>query len=196
MSGFIINDPVLFVLGLIFCLGGFIVYWFTIRFAGAYLGAMAGAGGGLLIAWLLGDEVYRLVFAAAGGLAGLVIGLYVVKKLATVAFMTLGFLAGLGMGRAAANYFLGEATATTPLFDQPPLFWGIVMGSSALGAGLAVKGRNILMILLTSFAGSLFLNASLDPFPARWVFPALATGTAAWQALVIRTVKRVLSRRR
>jgi hypothetical protein len=100
------------------------------------------------------------------------------------------------LGRAAANYILGEAAAATPVFDQPPLFWAIVIGSAALGAGLAVKGRNILMILLTSFAGSLFLNASLDPFPARWVFPTLATATTVWQALVIRTIRRTLSRKR
>jgi len=184
-ASYVISDPLLLIAGSILCLAGFVVYWFTLRAAGVYLGALAGGGAGMLVATVVGVPEWRLAMIGGLGLVGAAIGWWMVMKLSSLAFFLLGAVGGMGLGRLVAMMALQSSSPDLPLHYEGE-FWLMVAGGGLFGGAMAYFGRNVLMVLLTAVAGSLLVNAAIEPFPPAWTFPVLAAASALWQGGGIR----------
>lgn len=194
MPEIVVAEPIYFVVGVLLCVFGFGVYWFSLHVAGGYMGTLGGCAFGLSLVRVLDADQARPFLLAGGGIIGLALGLWIVRKLARVAFFILGGMGGLGMGRALAESMLREA-ADGSLTERPIEFWGIALGAAAVCGVLTVWGRNVVMLLLTSAAGALLIFSAIDPLPPGWAPLAIGLISALWQFVVLKSLRRYLPER-
>lgn len=154
-------------IGAAFLAGGWILYWFSLRFAGAVMLGTAVTALGLLLFGNRLEPGLPQVLLAAGLLAvGAALGIALAKLMHNLVF----FLAGAALG--AGGYLAGLAA----VLGQPDAPFGNQDAMVAFGAPVAAIVGGVLAVWLarwvvmlgTSLAGAIIVGRAIE-FPLRGV---------------------------
>lgn len=177
LSAYYIFDPIALLVGILFLLAGWLLYWVSLNVAAAILGG----GAGLLISSALSEYLemqapWDLILAVFSAIACSVLLVALFRYLHHAFFFVFGFLLGAPMGFLVTNQLVNQ-WELFPSWD-PELVLAISIPLMGLLIGLLfVWAHRLLVALATAILGSMLIMEGVEwTWGLLPVFPLMIVG--------------------
>lgn len=178
------SELLFIVLGIALLLGGWLIFLLGTRILSIGVGVGLGFFIGEILSIVLKVDRNTGLYVAIGcAVMGGLGALLIIKAVSNFLFAVLGLLLGAMVGRIAAEVYADWHNIPFALNSQSAV---IILPAAIISALAAIWMQRFIMILITSYMGSIFLAESI-PYLSRqaWGFIALFLFGIAWQLFVV-----------
>jgi len=175
-------DPRLIAIGLVLCLFGWTLYWAGLHLVGAVLGAITAAGIAAAALVFTDNDRWLLAGSLLAALGGAFAGVFLIKRAHYLLFFVLGAVLGLATAWSVDAYYGDWLRAHLPGQAGRAFYFGAF---SLVGGLVFLVLNRIVIIIMTSLAGSTLFALGLPSRYAIWLFLPLLFGSLLLQTGVL-----------
>ena len=182
-------ETIFTIVGVVLCLGGWVIFYWGTRLSGIGLGLGLGYVFGELLSRVIAlqatqQDVLVLVCSVVGAVAGFIL----IRAATRIAFFFSGFLFGAMIGRLLALLVVSRQVGAVFTWDNQAIT--IVIVSAVVTGLLALFLQRHLVIVITSFIGANYLVVGVAylnqmPVPAMLAVFVLAV---LWQGFLVKAL--------